>query len=385
MKREPKSTRPFKFSFFEQGLLRKKLTKDVLKKIRENFKNMNEPEKRCFLEMLSLLPSQKKKERINSLEVIIEILKGGQIQILDEFGEYYDKWKQGDEGLVKERISSHHRKTKTKQEYGIYGKFLPQILIGTLKREESANSKIKKQYTFFQLEANPWDASKGLLNWENLGHAKDCIQYLFISKGLSSITKWVKPINIGPFGKSIYTDWQPYVIDKIPNNPEKEENEKCWAKNLFLEPNFTKDYEDKEVPVLMIMENVFSAFEAAPNFKPEQFLDFCAAIDALRKYNLVEPNSVEYLENEAWFKVHAPKDKGYSKLKDKAAKIENYFRSDPSNRAKIFDKINKLFGKKTTIKHKHVSEHNSIQQKGIEEKNENLTDSKKKDKSKFKK
>lgn len=120
-------------------------------------------------------------------EALGEVLKGAHYRLIDD-GFYYREWSQLK--AARERISSHPSLPGSKQ-YGVAGPLSHEILFGIVEDKG-------RTCTFFQFENTPW--GEGFKN--RFYHTIDAMHYL----------STLKTRNIGPYGKSIYTDKFPVYM-----------------------------------------------------------------------------------------------------------------------------------------------------------------------------
>jgi hypothetical protein len=117
-----------------------------------------------------------------------EVFKGAHIRILNN-GDLYEYFKKLPESS--KRKSSH---PSDGDQFSIQGAIIPEFLFGKI------NLKGKGNFFWFQFENSPWGkgAKQGLI------HIKDTFKYY----------AQLKKFNIGPFGKSKFTDKNPlYILD----------------------------------------------------------------------------------------------------------------------------------------------------------------------------
>ncbi|WP_341757633.1 hypothetical protein [Candidatus Tisiphia endosymbiont of Ditula angustiorana] len=140
-----------------------------------------------------------------------DFLKGAHIMVEDN-GSMYDTLK--DLGLVKERISSHHRGNKAESDASVQaGEIFREFLVG----------KTKDGKTWFQLEAH---SIGGLSNF--VKHMIDYVTYVLTGK------------NVGQYGLSEHVDSKPITLNS------KEVKEKTQKKTPTATLKFVERIEDKK-------------------------------------------------------------------------------------------------------------------------------------------
>ncbi|CAL7961036.1 hypothetical protein GAMM_10053 [Gammaproteobacteria bacterium] len=122
---------------------------------------------------------------------VAEFLKGGQIIFPDEGAGLYGKWsKFNKQNLVSRKGASSHQSED--EQFAVRGPFVKEALFGT--RKDAAGNK----HTWLQLESHP----TGLRYL--LGHLLSYVIYKITGK------------NIGPYGRSEYTEKAPLNLNKTP-------------------------------------------------------------------------------------------------------------------------------------------------------------------------
>jgi hypothetical protein len=138
-----------------------------------------------------------------------DFLKGAHIMVEDN-GDMYDTLK--DMGLVKERISSHHRSNKAESDASVQaGEIFREFLVG----------KTKDGKTWFQLEAH---SIGGLSNF--VKHMIDYVTYVLTGK------------NVGQYGLSEHVDSKPITLNA------KEVKKKTQNKTPIATSKFVQRIED---------------------------------------------------------------------------------------------------------------------------------------------
>ncbi|MFP3018491.1 MAG: hypothetical protein ACEY3E_06400 [Candidatus Tisiphia sp.] len=138
-----------------------------------------------------------------------DFLKGAHIMVEDN-GDMYDTLK--DLGLVRERISSHHRGNKAESDASVQaGEIFREFLVG----------KTKDGKTWFQLEAH---CIGGLSNF--IKHMIDYVTYVLTGK------------NVGQYGLSEHVDSKPITLNA------KEVKEKTQNKTPIATSKFVQRIED---------------------------------------------------------------------------------------------------------------------------------------------
>ncbi|MDR0774950.1 MAG: hypothetical protein LBE72_06645 [Rickettsia sp.] len=133
-----------------------------------------------------------------------DFLKGAHIMVEDN-GDMYDTLR--DMGLVKERISSHHRGNKAESDASVQaGEIFREFLVG----------KTKDGKTWFQLEAH---SIGGLSNF--VKHMIDYVTYVLTGK------------NVGQYGLSEHVDSKPITLN-AKEVKEKTQNKTPIATSKFV-------------------------------------------------------------------------------------------------------------------------------------------------------
>ncbi len=167
-------------------------------------------------------------------EQVLHFFLGGHIELHGDYGINYQLWEQvfGADGTnaLKNRISSHKSQD---QQHAIAGPVLSEALFGT--RFVDATHTYK--YTWIQLESHPVG---GLREWTR--SAKDFRTELlnfFLHMVAFFDYRWNKH-NIGPHGKSSFTEANPLKIDVSKLTPEREQqNRELWKQTFILNPGVT--------------------------------------------------------------------------------------------------------------------------------------------------
>lgn len=167
------------------------------------------------------------------LENLLEIFKGAHVIIKNDNSFFYKRWKKLSTSYTGIKVTSSHSSIKKQLVIsgGTLGKYSKnkegfQILIGV-------SDKFKKNSTWLQIERSALfhkdDILKGFINLVN--HMMDFVMYTITDK------------NIGPNGKSKYTDIKPLIIT-LYDDYENEKRRKKYMKKITKSKN-TKKYERK--------------------------------------------------------------------------------------------------------------------------------------------
>lgn len=182
--------------------------------IRQRYAQANEQEKKVIDYMFGIMETP---------EHILHFFGGAHIEIRGNNMELYEQWRKDFEAneALKPRISSH---VSTSNQYSVGGNFLKEVLFGT--RADSGEN-----YTWMQLEGAPVGGLKEfkedffleLMNFfEHMAHF---IDYRINGK------------NIGPYGKSEYTEASPLRIDANTISEERQQlNRELWKAAFLVNP-----------------------------------------------------------------------------------------------------------------------------------------------------
>ncbi len=164
-------------------------------------------------------------------EQVIHFFLGAHIELHGDDGENYKKWKRvfGAHGKdsMKSRISSHQSEDP---QFAIAGPLLSEALFGT----RFVDNDNKSKCTWIQLESRPVTSPK---EWfKNRREFVQLLIDLFLHL-LDFIDYRWNQNNIGPYGKSTFTEKNPLVIDVSDLTPEQElANRVLWKKTFFEKP-----------------------------------------------------------------------------------------------------------------------------------------------------